>query len=202
MLIIGLTGGIGMGKSTAAKILAGFGLPIHNADQAVHMLLQKNGKAVKPIAKIFPEAFSHGAIDRSMLGKMVFGKPAKLKKLENILHPLVRKAEQNFLKQAKRDQAPAVVLEIPLLFETGAEKRCDLTVCVTAPNAIQKARVLMRKDMNTAKMKAILARQMPDAEKRRRADFVVKTGVSVADTKRQLRSILDHLVRLGSTHHA
>jgi dephospho-CoA kinase len=121
---------------------------------------------------------------------LVFGKPAKLKKLEAILHPLVRRAERHFINQAKRAKAAAVVLEIPLLFETGGEKRCDITICVTAPKAVQKARVLRRKGMDEARLKAILARQMPDAEKRRHADFVVRTGVSRADTKRQLRDIL------------
>ena len=193
MLIIGLTGSIGMGKSTAASILSGFGLPIYNADHAVHALLQKGGKGVKPIAKLFPEACHDGAIDRAELGRLVFGKPGKLRKLEAILHPLVQKAERDFLKQARRNQARAVVLEIPLLFETGAEKRCDMTICVTAPKAIQKARVLKRKGMTAAKLKAILARQMPDRDKRRRADYVVRTGVSRTDTKKQLRKILEGL---------
>ena len=193
LLIIGLTGGIGMGKSTAAHLLSGFGLPIYSADHAVHALLQKGGKGVKPIARLFPEAIQDAAIDRALLGRLVFGEPAKLKKLEMILHPLVQKAERDFLKQARREKAPAVVLEIPLLFETGAEKRCDTTICVTAPKAIQKARVLKRKGMNAAKLKAILARQMPDRDKRRRADYVVRTGVGRADTRRQLQEIIEGL---------
>lgn len=200
MLIIGLTGGIGMGKSTAAAILKNFGLPVHNADGAVHALLQKGGKAVKPVAKIFPGAFKNNAIDRTVLGKMVFGKPAQLKKLEKILHPLVQQAERDFVRLAKRDGLAAVVLEIPLLFETGAEKRCDITICVSAPMAVQKARVLKRKGMTGARFKAILARQMPNAEKRRHADFVVGTGISRANTKCQLKSILHFLIELGSTH--
>jgi dephospho-CoA kinase len=200
MLIVGLTGSIGMGKSTAASILKSFGLPVHNADQAVHALLEKGGKAVRPVAKIFPEAVKNNAIDRAVLGKMVFGKPAQLKKLEKILHPLVVNAERAFIKQAKRDGLAAVVLEIPLLFETGAEKRCDITICVSAPKAVQKARVLKRKGMTAARFKAILARQMPAAEKCRRADFVVGTGISRANTKRQLQSILQFLIELGSTH--
>jgi dephospho-CoA kinase len=198
MLIIGLTGGIGMGKSTVAKILSGFGLPVYSADEAVHSLLQKGGMGVKAVSKLFPEALEKGAIDRAIVGRLVFNQPAKLKKLEIILHPLVQRAEKKFLQTAKRAKAEAVVLEIPLLFETGAERRCDVTLCVTAPKAVQKARVLRRKGMTATKLKAILAKQMPDAEKRRRADFIVKTGVSRADTKRQLRAIISACGKLYS----
>jgi dephospho-CoA kinase len=198
MLIIGLTGGIGMGKSTAAAILSAFGLPVHNADHAVHDLLRKGGKAVRPVAKLFPESLQGGAIDRAILGKIVFGKPARLRKLEKILHPLVQKAECDFLRRARREKAVAAVLEIPLLFETGAEKRCDVTLCVAAPKAVQKARVLKRKGMTPARFRAIVALQMPAAEKRRRADYVVRTGVGRADTKRQLRKIVLGLGARGS----
>lgn len=193
MLILGLTGGIGMGKSTAASILAGFGLPVHNADQVVHGLLQKGGKAVKPIAKIFPEVLKGGAIDRAALGRLVFHHPVRLKKLEKILHPLVVRDEKLFLKEARRAKVAAVVLEIPLLFETKADRRCDVVLCVTAPRPVQKARVLQRQGMTEAKFKAILARQMPDKDKQRRADFVIQTGTSRADTQKQLRKILDDL---------
>jgi len=193
MIIIGLTGGIGMGKSTAAAILNKFGLPIYDADKAVHGLLQKGGKAVKPVAKLFPECVNKGAIDRAILGRLVFGKPAQLKKLEKILHPLVRRAERDFLKQARRDKAPAAVLEIPLLFETGAEDRCDITICVTATRAVQKARVLKRKGMTSQRLAAILQRQMPDKDKRNRADFVVRTHKGRVDTRRQLQDIIKKL---------
>ena len=195
MLIIGLTGGIGMGKSTAAAILKSFGLPVHNADHAVHALLKKGGKGVKPVAKHFPDALKNGAIDRKKLGAMVFGQPVKLKKLEKILHPLVHDAEYAFLKKSKNNMA--VVLEIPLLFETRAEKRCDFVVCVSAPPHVQKKRVLARKGMTPARFKSILARQMPDKEKRQRADYVVGTGISRADTKKQLRAILNQWIKLG-----
>ena len=195
MLIIGLTGGIGMGKSTAAKILAGFGLPVYDADCAVHALLSKGGAAVKPVAKIFPEALHNGAIDRALVGKAAFAHPEKLRKLEKILHPLVHRVEREFLKQARRAKAKAVVLEIPLLFETGAEKRCDVTLCVTAPKSIQKLRVMKRKGMTAARYKSILVRQMPDAEKQRRADYTVNTGKSRADTQKQLRRILDERLK-------
>jgi len=189
-IIIGLTGGIGMGKSTAAKILSRFGLPIYSADAAVHTLLGRGGKAVNPVAKLFPASLRTGAIDRKRLGADIFHQPKKLRALEKILHPLVRQAERDFLKRAQYQKARAAVLEIPLLFETGGEKRCDFTICVTAPRAVQTARVLSRKNMTPAKFKAILTRQMPDAERRARADYIVKTGVGLADTKRQLEKIL------------
>jgi dephospho-CoA kinase len=197
MLIIGLTGGIGMGKSAAAEILRGFGLPVYNADHAVHALLRKGGKGVKPVARLFPRALKNGAIDRAVLGQSAFGEPAKLKKLERILHPLARRTEREFLKQARRRKVAAAVLEIPLLFETGAEKRCDVTLCLTASKAAQKARVLRRKGMNAVKLAAILKRQMPDSEKRRRADYVIRTDVSRGDTKRHLRKIIQRLEAKG-----
>ena len=189
-MIIGLTGGIGMGKSTAAKILAEFGLPIYSADKAVHDLLKKNGKGVKPVAKQFPAALINHSIDRETLGQIVFGKEAELKKLEKILHPLVQEVEAAFVKKAKNTKRKAVVLEIPLLFETRADKRCDVVLCVTAPKDVQKARVLSRKGMTSAKFKAILARQMPDEQRCKKADYVVRTGVGVEDTRKQLRAIL------------
>lgn len=191
--IIGLTGGIGMGKSTAAKILNGFGLPVYNADRAIHDLLRKGGKGVKPVAKLFPEALKRGAMDRKIIGQSVFHHPAKLKRLEKILHPLVHKIEKDFLNQAQTKKAAAVILEIPLLFETGADKRCDIVICVTAPKHVQKTRVLIRKHMTKERFKAILARQMPDAEKRKKADYVVQTGKGYVDTRRQLSKIMDEL---------
>jgi dephospho-CoA kinase len=189
MLIVGLTGGIGMGKSTVAKILSDFGLPVHSADQAVHALLGPGGKAVKHVAKLFPEALNKDSIDRRTLGKLVFGHPKKLKALELILHPLVHQTEKAFLAEAKRNKSPAVILEIPLLFETKAEKRCDIVLCVTAPKAVQRARVMRRRGMTEARFKAIVAQQMPDAEKRARADYVIPTGTSYAVTRKRLRKI-------------
>jgi dephospho-CoA kinase len=189
-LIIGLTGGIGMGKSTAAKILQGFGLPVYNADKAIHDLLAKGGKGVKPVAKLFPKALKRGAIDRKIIGKSVFHDQAKLKQLEKILHPLVQEIERAFVKHAQKQKIKAVVLEIPLLFETGADKRCDIVICVTAPRAIQKERVLKRMHMTQARFRAILKLQMPDAQKRKKADYVVQTGKEIGDTKRQLKEIL------------
>ncbi len=193
MIVIGLTGGIGMGKSTAAAILREMGLPVYHADKAVHALLKKNGIAVKQVAKIFPRALKNGAIDRAALGHIVFRHPARLSRLEKILHPLVHKAEKEFLRRARKGEAKAAVLEIPLLFETGAQKRCDYVICVTAPKKIQHARVMRRPGMTRAKLKGIYERQMPDAQKRKLADFVIDTGDTHAGTKKQLKQILHFL---------
>jgi dephospho-CoA kinase len=189
-LIIGLTGGIGMGKSTAAQILQGFGLSVYSADKAVHHLLRKDGKGVKRVAKLFPEALKRGAIDRKVVGQSVFHNPTKLKQLEKILHPMIHKSERRFIAEAKKKKATAVVLEIPLLFETRAEKRCDIVLCATAPRAIQEQRVMARRHMSKARFSAILKLQMPDRQKRIKADYVVHTGKSYGDTKRQLARIL------------
>jgi|ERR1700722_13894503 len=194
MLVIGLTGSIGMGKSTAAVLLRKLGLPVHNSDRAVHNLLRKGGKAVKPVARFFPQALKHGAIDRKILGQSVFGHPRKLRQLEKILHPLVRKSQKNFLVKARKQKLKAAVLEIPLLFETKAEKRCDAVLCVMAPKTLQKKRVMQRPGMTAARFKAIVKQQMPDGEKRRRADYIIDTGKSVADTKKQLTAVLDKLL--------
>jgi dephospho-CoA kinase len=195
MKIIGLTGGIGMGKSTAAEILRRMGLPVYYADRVVHNLLRKNGGAVKPVARAFPEALKRGAINRTVLGRIVFGDPVKLKELERILHPLVRKTEKTFLQKARRQKAPTAILEIPLLFETGGQKRCDAVICVTAPRAVQKARVLVRPGMTEAKFEAILKRQMSDRQKRAKADYVIHTGKGYADTRKQLRRVIDILLK-------
>lgn len=189
-LVIGLTGSIGMGKSTAAKILGSFDLPVFCADTAVHALLAPGGKAVKPAARLFPGAAKDRGIDRKALGREAFASAAKLQRLEKILHPLVRRAEKEFINKAKKSKTPAVVLEIPLLFETGADKLCDVTLCVSAPRTVQKKRVLGRAGMTPARFRAILKRQMPDRTKRRRADFVVGTGKGYADTRRQLQRIV------------
>lgn len=191
MLIIGLTGGIGMGKSTAAQILRRFGLPVYDADHVIHGLLKKRGKAVRPVAKLFPEAYKRGAIDRKILGQLVFRDPKKLRKLEKILHPLARQEEKIFLQRARKTGICAAILEIPLLFETGGQKRCDVTLCVTAPGAVRKSRVLKRPGMNQTRLKAISERQMSDREKRKLADYVIHTGRGYADTERQIMCALD-----------
>lgn len=196
-LIIGLTGGIGMGKSTVAKIFRAMSIPVHDADAAVHTLLAKGGKAVPKIQKHFPDCVVAGAVDRALLGRAVFGKPASLKKLESILHPLVRADEKEFVKAASLLNMPLVVLEIPLLFETGAEKRCDLVVTVSAPLTVQKARVMKRKGMTAEKFLAIRMAQMPDKDRRARADFVIPTKMGLADTRRRIKFLLQELVKMG-----
>src|SRR5690349_10798498 len=187
MVILGLTGSIGMGKSTAAKMLVRMGVPVHDSDAAVHRLLGRGGAAVPLIDREFPGSVREGAVDRAALGKIVFHDPTALRRLEAILHPLVQCGQRRFLARCAARHAPVAVLDIPLLYETGAERRVDAVICVTAPPAIQRARVLARPGMNSEKLAGILARQTPDREKRRRADFVVSTSLGRAFTLRALR---------------
>ncbi|WP_374652108.1 dephospho-CoA kinase [Dongia sp.] len=193
MHILGLTGSIGMGKSTAAAMLRALGLPVHDADAAVHRLLAKGGKAVAAVGAAFPGVVADGAVDRKALGALVFGKPAQLKRLEAILHPLVRRAERDFLAQCRQERHDVVVLDIPLLFETGGEKRCDGVVVVTAPQFLQTQRVMKRPGMTRERFRQILQSQMPDAEKRRRADWVVDTGLGRRPTLAALGRIVREL---------
>jgi dephospho-CoA kinase len=194
MKIFGLTGSIGMGKSTAAKMLRALKVPVYCADEAVHGLLASGGGAVLKVKKLYPAAFKKrggkGFIDRKILGKAAFHDKHLMKKLEAILHPLVRKEEQKFLKAAKAKKAKAVVLDIPLLFETGGESRVDAVIVVTASAHVQAQRVLKRKGMTAEKLHAIRKAQMPDAEKRKRADIVVRTDKGFAFTKRELSKAL------------
>ena len=178
MKIIGLTGGIGMGKSTASAIFRRHGAPIFDADQAVHELQAVGGRAVRPIEAAFPGTTRGGAVDREALRRAVLGNPAALKQLERIVHPLVRDAEKRFLAMARRAGKTLVVLDIPLLLETGGEKRVHKVVVVSAPAAVQAARVMRRPGMTAERLAAIRARQMPDVEKRRRADVVIHSGLS------------------------
>ena len=193
MIVLGLTGSLGMGKTTAAAMLRMLGVPVHDADRAVHRLLARGGAAVAPVAAAFPGAERGGAIDRTALGRRVFGNPQELRRLERLLHPLVRREEQQFLKRMRARRVPIVALDIPLLFETGGERRCDKVIVVTAPPFIQRARVMARPGMTEERFRAVLAQQMPDAEKRRRADFVVPTGLGRAVARRHLRRILETL---------
>lgn len=179
MVILGLTGSIGMGKTTAAKTFRRLGVPVYDADQAVHDLMAPGGAAVEQVADLFPGAKTDaGGIDRIALGSRVFGDDTALRKLESILHPLVRGGENVFLRACARRGARMVVLDIPLLYETGGEDRCDAVVVVSAPAHVQRRRVLKRPGMTPAKLNAILARQVPDDVKRFLADFVVPTGLS------------------------
>jgi dephospho-CoA kinase len=198
MKIVGLTGNIGMGKSAVAKILSAFGFPVFSADSAVHAALGKGGLGVGLVARLFPNTLKQGSIDRPLLAKAVFGHPRKLDKLEKILHPLVRKAEAEFLKRARKSGVRIVILEIPLLFETRAEACCDMILCVSAPQKVQKARVLKRPGMTPKKLRDILQRQIPNAEKCRRADYIVPTGTSLKETKKYLGNLFRELGYLES----
>lgn len=200
MLIVGLTGSIGMGKSTAGEILRRFGLPVYDADKAVHAVLAKDGAAVAPIEAAFPGTVERGAVDRQALGKQVFGDVDALARLEAITHPLVREVQRAFLRRAALARAPLVVLDIPLLFETGGDRRCDASILVTAPLFLQAMRVLARPGMDAAKLAGIRARQMSEPEKRKRADFVVVTGLDKGRTLRDLRRIVTLLADRRGRH--
>jgi dephospho-CoA kinase len=190
MVILGLTGSIGMGKSTAAAMFRRLGVPVHDADAAVHHLLQPGGAAVAPITAAFPGVEAAGGIDRKALGAIVFKDPAALRRLERIIHPLVRADTQHFLARMARRGEKLVVLDVPLLFEGGGDKRCDAVAVVTAPAFLQRARVLTRPGMSEARLTSILRQQMADAEKRKRADFVVETGLGRRHTLRSLGQIV------------
>jgi len=188
MFVLGLTGSVGMGKSTAAGFFAQEGVPVHDADAAVHRLYA--GEAVPLIEAAFPGTTVDGAVDRNRLAECVLADPAALKRLEAIVHPLVQASERRFLSEAEARGEQVVVLDIPLLFETGAQARVDAVVVVSAPAQVQRARVLERPGMTAEKLDAILAQQMPDAEKRRRADFVVDTSRSFEEARAQMRAVL------------
>ena len=190
MIVIGLTGSIGMGKSNAAAALRRFGLPVHDADAAVHRLQAPGGAALPAIAAAFPGSVADGRLDRAALRAMLQADPEGWPRLEAIIHPLVHRAERQFLARAAARRVPAVVLDIPLLFEGGGDRRCDVTIVVSAPPFVQRARVLRRRGMTRDRFAAILARQMPDGEKRRRADFVVPTGLDRRQSLRALAKIL------------
>ncbi|MGE5504309.1 MAG: dephospho-CoA kinase [Actinomycetota bacterium] len=190
MRILVLTGSIGMGKSTAAAMLRRMGIPVHDADAVVHRLLGRGGAAVAAVEAAFPGVVQKGVVDRAELGRRVFGNDAALRRLEAILHPMVRAAERAFLARQRSRHVRLVVLDIPLLFETGAERRCDAVAVVTAPAFLQAARVLARPGMTPARLAAVLAKQMPDADKCKRADFVVPTGRGKGPALRRLRAIV------------
>lgn len=195
MKIIGLTGSIGMGKSFATAVLRGMGVPVHCSDEAVHELLGPDGAAVEAVAAVFPGVIDRrdNSIDRKALGALVFGHDENRKKLEAVIHPLVVAAQQRFIAAQSQRREPLVVLDIPLLYETGADARVDKVIVVSAPGFIQRQRVMMRPGMTKEKFEAIRATQMPDAEKRRRADFVVQTGIGRACTRRALTRIIQQL---------
>lgn len=193
MITVGLTGSIGMGKSTTAAMFAAEGVPVYDADAEVHALYARGGAAVEPLEAAFPGVVVDGAVDRAKLSHYVVGKPDELKKLEAIVHPLVGESRVGFFQKAVADGADIVILDIPLLFETGGEKRMDAVVVVSAPADVQRQRVLARPGMDEAKLDAILARQMADAEKRARAHFVIDTSQGLDSARAQVRDVLKRL---------
>lgn len=189
MFILGLTGSIGMGKSTTAKFFAEAGVPVHDADAVVHWLY--DGEAVPAIEAAFPGTTASGKVDRSRLADHLVAHPGDFKKLETIVHPLVAATRDRFLSEARRRGAPVVVLDIPLLYETGGENLCDAIVVASAPAEIQRRRAFERPGMTDERFEAILAKQVPDAEKRRRADFVVDSSKGLDAARAQVRNILE-----------
>jgi dephospho-CoA kinase len=194
MLLLGLTGSIGMGKSTTAKLFAEAGVPVYDADATVHILYE--GEAVPAIEAAFPGTTADGKVDRNKLSARVVHDPAAMRQLEQIVHPMLGASRQKFLDDAERSGAPVAVVDVPLLFETGGEKRVDAVVVVTTMPEIQHQRILARDNMTSEKLDAILARQLPDAEKRRRADFVVDTSDGLDPVRARIRDILTEAVKM------
>ena len=190
MKILGLTGGMGMGKSTAAAAFRRARIPVFDADATVHNMQARGGRAVRAIETAFPGTVRKGAVDRAALRRAVLGKPASLARLEGILHPMVRQEERAFVARARRRRNRAVVLDIPLLLETGGDQRVDRVIVVSAPRSIQLHRLRSRRRMTEADIEAVMARQMPDAEKRRHADTVIHTGLSRHHSLKSLRRVI------------
>lgn len=194
MLILGLTGSIGMGKSTTAKLFAEAGVSVYDADATVHQLYE--GEAAPAIEGAFPGTTANGKVDRAKLSERVVHDPAAMKQLEQIVHPMLAASRQKFFADAEAAGAPVVVVDVPLLFETGGETRVDAVVVVTASAELQRERVLARGTMDQDKLNSILARQMPDAEKRKRADFVVDTSNGLDPVRAQIKDILTAVVKM------
>ncbi|WP_234684158.1 dephospho-CoA kinase [Bradyrhizobium monzae] len=194
MRILGLTGSIGMGKSTTAKLFAEAGVPVYDADAAVHQLYE--GEAAPAIEAAFPGTTANGKVDRPKLSARVVHDPAAIKQLEQIVHPMLGASRQKFFADAEAAKAPVVVLDIPLLFETGGEKRVDAVVVVSTSPEVQRERVLARGTMDEDKLDAIIAKQTPDAEKRKRADFVVDTSHGLEPVRAQITHILAEVVKM------
>jgi dephospho-CoA kinase len=194
MFALGLTGSIGMGKSTTAKMFAAEGVPVHDADAVVHQLYE--GAATAAIEAAFPGTTSGGKVDRAKLGKRVLGDAAAIKRLEAIVHPLVAQARDRFLAEAERSGAAVAVLDIPLLYETGGDARCDAVAVVSSPADIQRKRAFERDGMTEQKLAAIMAKQIPDEEKRKRADFVVDTSKGFDAARAQVRDILKAVAKM------
>ena len=194
MIILGLTGSIGMGKSTTAKLFAEAGVPVYDADAAVHRLYE--GEAAAAIEAAFPGTTVEGKVDRARLSSQVVHDPAAMKRLEGIVHPMLGASRQRFLDDAERSGAPVAVVDVPLLYETGGEKRVDAVVVVTTTPEIQRERILGRENMSNEKLDALLARQLPDRDKRARADFIVDTSHGLDPVRARIRDILDQAVKM------
>ncbi len=194
MIILGLTGSIGMGKSTTAKLFAEAGVPVYDADATVHRLYE--GEAVPFIEAAFPGTTVNGKVDRARLSAQVVHDPAAIRRLEQIVHPMLGASRQKFLDDAERSGAPVAVVDVPLLYETGGEKRVDAVVVVTTSPENQRERILARGTMTNEALDAILARQLPDAEKRKRADFVVDTSHGLDPVRARIRDILDQAAKM------
>jgi dephospho-CoA kinase len=190
MIVLGLTGSIGMGKSTTAALLREQGVPVHDADQVVARFYAQGGEAVEAVGRAFPQAVIQGAIDRERLSGLVLGNPDALKRLEAIVHPMVKADRAAFLALSRASGARVAVLDVPLMFETGAESEVDVVVVVSAPPAVQRERTLLRPGMSAEKFERILSRQMPDAEKRLRADFIIDTGQGLDIAREQVAAVL------------
>lgn len=195
MIILGLTGSIAMGKSVAAALFRKEHIPVWDADKAVHDMLAKGGAAVTKVAVLFPESLKNGAIDRSIVSQQVFNDTAALAALEGIMHPLVKQHEQAFIKRATIRKEDVIVVDIPLLFELHREHDYDAVVVITAPTFIQHQRALKRPGMTLEKLRFILAKQMPDIQKRQKADFIISSGLGKAYTQRQIKALINILRR-------
>lgn len=196
MMIIGLTGSIAMGKTTAARMFAAVGVPVFDSDDIVHEIYSTGGPAVEDIGRLVPQAVKHGFVDRRKLSLAIQAAPDLLKQIEAIVHPRVRSAQAEFLSAAAAAGAPFVILDIPLLFETNRQRDVDKIIVVSCPDDTQRARAMAREGMTEAKFASIMARQVPDTDKRRSADFVIDTSQTIADTKRQVTSLLERLLLL------
>jgi dephospho-CoA kinase len=195
MIVLGLTGSIGMGKSTTATLFAEAGVPVYDADAAVHRLY--DGEAVAAIEAAFPGTTANGKVDRNRLSACVVHDSAAMRRLEEIVHPMLGASRQKFLQEAEQSGAPVAVIDVPLLFETGGEKRVDAVVVVTTTAELQRERILARPNMSEEKLEAILARQMPDAEKRKLAHFVVDTSHGLDPVRARIRDILTEAAKMS-----
>lgn len=200
MIVLGLTGSIAMGKSTAAAMFRHLGVPVWDADRVVHALFARGGAAVAPVEAAFPGVVREGQVDRERLAARVFGNPGALARLEGIVHPLVYADRRRFLARTRRARRRLVVLDVPLLFESGGDRACDKVAVVSAPALVQRQRLRQRPGMDDARTDAVLARQMPDAQKRRRADFVIPTGLGRACSMRAIARIVAALSRCRTCH--